>query len=123
MSTTGFTLPIISIASWLSKSEDKVHERKETARAIHDACVNYGFFYLDISSYVDTRETNELLRLAREFFALPQKEKDLLALKNEDNARGKLLVRTCRYFLNNNVEAMLVFTKTLLLAKQTTTKD
>ncbi|GJJ10155.1 hypothetical protein Clacol_004381 [Clathrus columnatus] len=62
--------------------------RKETAQAIREACINYGFFYLDISSHVDAIETEELVRLAREFFVLPQEEKDRLSLRNEDHARG-----------------------------------
>ncbi|KAF8517425.1 hypothetical protein BU17DRAFT_49951 [Hysterangium stoloniferum] len=85
-----FTLPIISIAPYLSPAVDDAARRlrRETSAALHDACLKYGFFYLDISAYVDTSETDELVRLAREFFALPQVEKDLLSLKNEDNARG-----------------------------------
>jgi len=85
-----FILPIISIAPYLSPAvdEESQRSRKETSAALHHACVKYGFFYLDISTYVDTTETDELTRLAREFFALPQKEKDRISLKNEDNARG-----------------------------------
>ncbi|GJJ15759.1 hypothetical protein Clacol_010037 [Clathrus columnatus] len=81
---------LICLSPWLPNSTDFVNEkaRKETAQAIHEACVNYGFFYLDISSYVNITETDELVRLAREFFALPQEEKDLLSLRNEDHARG-----------------------------------
>jgi len=67
--------------------ESKGH-RQQVSAALHDACVQYGFFYLDISSYVDQSETDELTRLAREFFSLPQGEKDKISLKNEDYARG-----------------------------------
>lgn len=90
MDSAEFTLPIISIAPYLSPASDATSAklRQETSTALHDACVNYGFFYLDISSYVDTSETDELTRLAHEFFALPQAEKDRLSLKNEDHARG-----------------------------------
>jgi isopenicillin N synthase-like dioxygenase len=87
-----FSLPIISIAPYLSPAIDDatIRLRRETSAALHDACLKFGFFYLDISAYADMSETDELTRLAREFFALPQAEKDLLSLKNEDNARGGL---------------------------------
>ncbi|GJJ10168.1 hypothetical protein Clacol_004394 [Clathrus columnatus] len=89
MSSGDFALPIISITPWLPNSTESTGKApKETAQAIYEACMNYGFFYLDISSYVDTTETDELVRLAREFFALPQEEKELLFLRNEDHARG-----------------------------------
>ncbi|KAF8582141.1 Clavaminate synthase-like protein [Ramaria rubella] len=90
MENQELTLPIISIAPYLSPVSDGTSTklRKETSAALHDACVKYGFFYLDISSYIDASETDELMRLAREFFALPQAEKDCLSLKNEDHARG-----------------------------------
>ena len=45
--------------------------------------LEYGFFYLDITKYADPSEPEELTKLAREFFALPQHEKDKIALKNE----------------------------------------
>ena len=90
MDNSGFSLPIISIAPYLSSVYDanSIKLRQETSAALHNACVNYGFFYLDISCYVDASEMEELTRLAREFFALPQAEKDRLSLKNEDHARG-----------------------------------
>ncbi|KAI0785258.1 Clavaminate synthase-like protein [Abortiporus biennis] len=78
-------LPIIDITPFLHQDH---HGRLSTAAAIHAACLEYGFFYLDISKYVDPSEPEELTRLAREFFALPQEEKDKISLKNEDHARG-----------------------------------
>jgi isopenicillin N synthase-like dioxygenase len=93
MDKVEFTLPIVSIAPYLSPASDasSVKLRQETSAALHNACVNYGFFYLDISSYVGANDTDELARLAHEFFALPQAEKDSLSLKNEDQARGGFL--------------------------------
>ncbi|KII86863.1 hypothetical protein PLICRDRAFT_113458 [Plicaturopsis crispa FD-325 SS-3] len=79
-------LPIIDIAPYLDPHETK--GRLSTSAALHDACLNYGFFYLDIRAYASKAETDELTRLAREFFELPQEEKDRIALKNEDGARG-----------------------------------
>ncbi|KAI0761969.1 hypothetical protein BD413DRAFT_586803, partial [Trametes elegans] len=79
------SLPIISIEPFLHPGG---HGRLSAAAALHAACSEYGFFYLDISSYVDPSEPEELTRLAREFFALPQEEKDKISITNEDNARG-----------------------------------
>ncbi|KAH9950538.1 Clavaminate synthase-like protein [Amylocystis lapponica] len=80
------TLPIISIEPYLHPHDGK--GRISAAAALHAACLQYGFFYLDISTYIDPDEPEELARLAREFFALPQEEKDKIALNNEDGARG-----------------------------------
>jgi len=80
------TLPIISIEPYLHPHDGK--GRISTAAALHAACLEYGFFYLDISTYITEDEPQELARLAREFFALPQEEKDRISLRNEDGARG-----------------------------------
>ena len=79
-------LPIISVEPFLHP--DGHPGKRSAAAALHAACSQYGFFYLDISSYVDKSEPEELTRLAREFFSLPQDEKNKIALSNEDNARG-----------------------------------
>jgi isopenicillin N synthase-like dioxygenase len=81
------TLPIIDIAPLLHEGHD-TELRASTCAALHAACIQFGFFYLDISAYVNSSETEQLTQLARSFFALPQEEKDKLSLKNEDNARG-----------------------------------
>lgn len=94
MAKAEFTLPVISIKPYLypAVNVESKELRRQVSAALHDACVQYGFFYLDISSYVDQSETNELTRLAREFFSLPQAEKDKISLKNEDHARGSPLI-------------------------------
>ncbi|OSD07250.1 Clavaminate synthase-like protein [Trametes coccinea BRFM310] len=79
------SLPIISIEPFLHPEGPG---RLSAAAALHAACSEYGFFYLDISSYVDPSEPEELTKLAREFFTLPQEEKDKISISNEDNARG-----------------------------------
>lgn len=89
------TLPIIDIAPWADGHDPK--GRLSTAAAIHAACLEYGFFYLDVSSFVDPEQPEELARLAREFFALPQEEKDKISLHNQDHARGA----APRYNLSN----------------------
>lgn len=81
------TLPIINLAPLLDRGGDFAASAS-TSAALHDACVQYGFFYLDISGYVNPSELVQLTELARSFFSLPQEEKDKLALKNEDHARG-----------------------------------
>lgn len=86
-------LPIIDISPWLDGHDE--HGRLSVAAALHSACLEFGFFYLDISKFVDPSEPEELTRLAREFFALPQEEKDKIALKNQDHFRGKSLVSFC----------------------------
>ena len=80
------SLPIIDIGPYLPGEDDA--GRLSTSAAIHAACLEHGFFYLDISKYVDPSEPEELARLAREFFALPEGEKEKIALRNEDHARG-----------------------------------
>ncbi|KAH7928396.1 Clavaminate synthase-like protein [Leucogyrophana mollusca] len=86
VSETSSELPIIDIGPYLDRRDDAA--RLVTSEALHDACVNYGFFYLDISKFVDADEPEELTRLAREFFALPQEEKDKISIRNQDQARG-----------------------------------
>lgn len=83
-------LPIIDIAPLLNgdSTAEAQDKRKEVSAALHHACVKYGFFYLNISSYVDPKEPEELARLGREFFKLPQEEKDEISLSKQDHARG-----------------------------------
>lgn len=88
MSSTEATLPIIDIAPFLNNDAQDATKRASASAALHAACVEYGFFYLDIAAYVDMAEPEELTKLAREFFVLPQDEKDKLTLKNQDYARG-----------------------------------
>ncbi|KAI5122786.1 hypothetical protein M0805_000130 [Coniferiporia weirii] len=86
------SLPIIDISPWIHPVEDhyRGHNggRRSTSAAIHAACLTYGFFYLDISSFASQVEMDELANLAKQFFALPQIEKEKLGLANQDGARG-----------------------------------
>ncbi|KAF7314266.1 Clavaminate synthase-like protein [Mycena kentingensis (nom. inval.)] len=79
-------LPIINIHPLLDPTDTK--SRQETAAALHAACKDFGFFYLDISSYVDPQVPDQLAELARSFFYSPQETKDRISLTNQDNARG-----------------------------------
>ncbi|KAI6122501.1 hypothetical protein EDD16DRAFT_1691831 [Pisolithus croceorrhizus] len=80
-----FQLPIIDIAPYLDPVRSNSPERAAVSKALHEACVRYGFFYLDISKYVNAGEPEELTRLAREFFFLPQEEKDKISITLQDN--------------------------------------
>jgi isopenicillin N synthase-like dioxygenase len=93
------TLPIIDIAPFLR--DDQAELRATVSAALHAACVKYGFFYLNISAYVDPSEPQQLTELAGGFFALPQEEKDKISLKNEDGARGRLYLKSPRYMNSN----------------------
>ena len=79
-------LPIIDISPWLSDSDTS--HRLSVAASIHAACLEYGFFYLNISAIADPSEPEELRRLAQEFFDLPQEEKDRISIAHQDHARG-----------------------------------
>ena len=52
------SLPIINIAPYLRAGDTT--GRLSTSAALHAACLEYGFFYLDISQYVDPGEAAEL---------------------------------------------------------------
>lgn len=86
--TMPLTLPVISISPYVHRTDANEKERLATSAALHDACVNYGFFYLDISSLASAEETKELERLAHQFFELPQSLKDEISIENQDLARG-----------------------------------
>jgi isopenicillin N synthase-like dioxygenase len=81
------SLPVISIEPYVSEKATDA-ERRQVARALHEACRDFGFFYLDVRSFVNPSEMEELIRLARVFFALPQEEKDSISITKQDLARG-----------------------------------
>jgi isopenicillin N synthase-like dioxygenase len=83
------SLPIIDISPYLSEKPSDLAKRSLVSAALHKACVQYGFFYLDISSYLDPHEPEELAALAKAFFSLPEEEKDRIALRHGDHARGR----------------------------------
>ncbi|KAG8933205.1 hypothetical protein FRC02_012279 [Tulasnella sp. 418] len=94
MSTT-LSLPVISIEPYINRDDSSpanIADRQRTSKALHEACRDVGFFYLDVSSFVDIEnegsEGKELMRLARAFFGLEQEQKDTISIRNQDNARG-----------------------------------
>jgi isopenicillin N synthase-like dioxygenase len=80
------SLPVIHLAPYLTDNDG--HGRLSTSAALHAACREFGFFYLDLTGFATPEETEELGRLAREFFALPSEEKNKIHLGLQDNARG-----------------------------------
>ncbi|CAN9084555.1 unnamed protein product [Alternaria alternata] len=85
-------LPIIDISAFLDPSSSK-DARSTTAKAISAACVNYGFFYLT-GHGIPTTKLDEVISLARDFFALPLEEKNKIkrfdagSPEGGDGARG-----------------------------------
>ncbi|KAH7885384.1 hypothetical protein F5I97DRAFT_1937605 [Phlebopus sp. FC_14] len=84
----GSQLPIIDIAPYLDPNTVDSAQRHAVSKTLHAACVEYGFFYLDISKYTEPAEAEELTQLARRFFSLPPEEKDRISLRHQDYARG-----------------------------------
>jgi len=82
------TLPIINIEPYINLSKYADDDRRATSEALHVACRDYGFFYLNVECLVSGQEVEELLELARAFFGLPQEDKDAISIRNEDSARG-----------------------------------
>ena len=82
------SLPIIDIAPLLTSDPAHNDKRKATSAALHAACIEYGFFYLNVQAFIDPSEPEELAELGRKFFTFPQEEKDKLAMRNQDYARG-----------------------------------
>ncbi len=85
-------LPVIDISAFLDPSAS-IDARSKTAQAINAACVNYGFFYLT-GHGIPTTKLDEIINLAREFFALPLDEKNKIkrfdagSPEGGDGARG-----------------------------------
>ncbi|KAJ4381913.1 hypothetical protein N0V86_003282 [Didymella sp. IMI 355093] len=85
-------LPIIDISSYLDPASS-ASARQTTAQAIDSACINYGFFYLT-GHGIPTAKLDEIIHLARQFFALPLSEKNKIKRHDAggpeggDSARG-----------------------------------
>ena len=80
------SLPVVHLAPYLKDGDG--HGRLSMSAALHAACREFGFFYLDLAGFATPEETEELATLAREFFALPSEVKDQIHLSLQDNARG-----------------------------------
>lgn len=93
------SLPIITIAPYLpsdsiappGKTSTPCREpvtREQVARAVHLACRDVGFFYLDVESFIRLDEMREVLDLGRDFFSLPGGDKEEIGLEKSDGIRG-----------------------------------
>lgn len=85
-------LPIIDISSYLDPSSTP-SARQTTAQAINAACTNYGFFYLT-GHGIPVAKLDQIISLARRFFALPLAKKNQIKRfdaggpEGGDSARG-----------------------------------
>ena len=79
-------LPIINISSFLD-DQSSLEGRKVVGKQVDQACRHSGFFYLT-GHGLEESEMSEIRDIANEFFALPQEEKELISIENNDNARG-----------------------------------
>ncbi|RHZ83205.1 hypothetical protein Glove_99g375 [Diversispora epigaea] len=90
-----FNLPIIDISAFTAPDDDGDDEiiknrpelKIQTAKKIHEACRDVGFFYLT-GHNVPREISDQVLNLGNEFFQLDDKEKMKLSIANEDMARG-----------------------------------
>ncbi|KAG9188988.1 hypothetical protein G6011_05856 [Alternaria panax] len=79
-------LPMIDISAFLDASCSQ-EARATTAKAINAACVNYGFFYLT-GHGIPVSELDEVINLARDFFAEPLGEKNKIKRFDAGSAQG-----------------------------------
>ena len=86
------SLPIIDISPFLNPSSSPESLAK-TSTAINHACTTFGFFYLTGHGIPESKLT-QVISLARQFFALPQDQKDKIkrydagGKEGGDGARG-----------------------------------
>ncbi|CAG8491956.1 15707_t:CDS:2 [Funneliformis caledonium] len=81
-----FNLPVIDISSFTTNL-NSLAAKRETAKQIHEACRDVGFFYLT-GHNVPQEIIDKVLKLGYEFFHLPEEEKIKYSIANEDYARG-----------------------------------
>ena len=88
------SLPIINISPLLS-STSTLQDRSKTGKELDFAIKKHGFFY--ITGY--SIESEEILRITKEFFDLDQSLKSKYSITKNDNARGyqKLGQNTTKY--------------------------
>lgn len=95
-------LPIVDISPYLddSFSYPPNDKQRECSASIHQACLEYGFFYIT-GLGIPREEFDSVLDLSKRFFDLPAEFKEALSIASTSNgtdgARGyqKLKVRKC----------------------------
>jgi isopenicillin N synthase-like dioxygenase len=80
------SLPIIDISPFIDPHSSP-SARQSTASAINSACVDYGFFYLTGHGIPVTR-LDQIIALARQFFALPVSEKNRIKRHDAGGPEG-----------------------------------
>lgn len=81
--STTSTIPVID----LSKLDGTAEQRSEFLSELRVAARDIGFFYLT-NHGVDQHLLSQVQKLSRDFFALPQQEKDRVAMVNSKHFRG-----------------------------------
>jgi isopenicillin N synthase-like dioxygenase len=111
-----FKLPIIDVSPFTTDSSDSNSQiaKLEVARQIHEACCNVGFFYLT-GHNIPQEIIDKTLKLAYEFFHLPEEKKIKYSITNQDNARCVFLrnlifwLYTVYIYLNYLIFNLFVF--------------
>ncbi|KAJ4295404.1 hypothetical protein N0V90_007416 [Kalmusia sp. IMI 367209] len=80
------SLPIIDISPFLDTSSTP-EARQQTAASIDRACTEFGFFYLTGHGIPKAR-LEEIIALARQFFALPPEEKNKIKRRDAGDPEG-----------------------------------
>ncbi|KAF9741305.1 hypothetical protein PMIN06_002036 [Paraphaeosphaeria minitans] len=85
------SLPVLDISPFLDASSTP-ESRQQVAHSINHACTEFGFFYLTGHGIPQTK-LEEIISLARQFFALPNEQKNGIkrhdaGLEGGDGARG-----------------------------------
>lgn len=83
------SLPLIDLSSYYTRNSYTDNDRLAASQDIHNACRDFGFFYLKLDGFATEEEMAGLAKLARDFFHLDQAKKDEIRLANEDGARGE----------------------------------
>ncbi|UJR16079.1 hypothetical protein I4U23_002992 [Adineta vaga] len=78
------SLPIIDISPLLVLNSNE-ESQKETATQIHEACRNWGFFYVK-NHGIPMKLQEELIELSRKFFARPLEEKMQISMSKGGRA-------------------------------------
>uniref|UniRef100_A0AC35GAJ6 Fe2OG dioxygenase domain-containing protein n=1 Tax=Panagrolaimus sp. PS1159 TaxID=55785 RepID=A0AC35GAJ6_9BILA len=79
------SLPIIDIEPLINKSSNTDESQQKTALEIHQACRDWGFFYVK-NHGISIELQNELMEISREFFALPLETKMKIAMSKGGRA-------------------------------------
>lgn len=81
------TLPVVDLSPFLLASTPAA--RAACASAVHNACLSFGFLYINgLDSVLSQEELGGSIAVARAFFNTPSAEKQKLRIRPGDGARG-----------------------------------